>query len=63
MINVSDRGPWRVMVDEKGIPSIASDDFTHDVVLRITGDFEDNIMRKAYAQDLCDSLNSTLSVH
>ncbi len=49
-----DKGPWIVESDGK---SIRSDDFTHDVVLRITGDFYSDEQRKAYAENLAAKLN------
>lgn len=50
-----DRGPWHA--SENGW-MIASDDFRHDVVLKVTGDFEDDASRIAYARTLADRLNS-----
>jgi hypothetical protein len=50
-----DKGPWIVEKDGK---SIMSDDFTHDVVLRITGDFYRDEQRKAYAENLAKKLNA-----
>lgn len=51
--------------DDKGLRSVSSadgffiesDDFTHDVTLRIHGDFESDEQRCAYAQGLADLLN------
>jgi len=37
-----------------------SDDFTHDVILRITGDFYSADQRKAYAENLAKKLNAGL---
>ena len=50
----SDKGPWTTNLDGK---YIQSDDFTHDVILRIGGDFESDEQRRAYAQGLADILN------
>lgn len=50
-----DKGPWSVP-DMTGLV-IESDDFTHDVILRIHGDFESDEQRHAYAQGLADLLN------
>jgi len=51
----SDKGPWSVP-DMTGLV-IESDDFTHDVILRIHGDFESDEQRYAYAHGLADVLN------
>lgn len=52
-----DAGPWTV--SETGC-SIQSDDFTHDVILRVTGDFYDDVQRKAYSDNLAAKLNAGL---
>lgn len=49
-----DKGPWVVSNDGR---EIASDDFTHDVILRVTGDFWSDEQRKAYAENLAAKLN------
>lgn len=49
-----DSGHWTVSADGR---EIASDDFTHDVVLRVTGDFYSDEQRKAYAENLAAKLN------
>lgn len=48
-----DNGPWRV----NDVGNVESDDFTHDVTLQISGDFEDRDNRFAYARELCGRLN------
>lgn len=50
-----DKGPWVVQCQCGSC--IESDDFTHDVILRICGDFESDEQRFAYAQGLADLLN------
>lgn len=60
-----DKGPW--VVDDKMVKGVAggsqrqitvgSDDFTHDVLIRFTGDFANNDERRKYADWLCDALN------
>ena len=52
---VVERGPWRAAKDGK---SIASDDFTHDVVLAISGDFWSDEQRIAYARELARRLTA-----
>jgi hypothetical protein len=54
-----DQGPWRVSADGK---AISSDDFTHDVILRISGDFYDDAQRKRYSENLAVKLNATQPV-
>jgi len=49
-----DKGPWVVSEDGQ---AIESDDFTHDVILRVTGDFYNDEQRKAYAENLAMKLN------
>ena len=50
-----DAGPWMVFENGAGV---ISDDFTHDVILKISGDFADNSDRAAYAEALAAKLNS-----
>ena len=55
-----DKGPWRLLYDdaEDSNPvGIASDDFSRDVVLYVTGDFADNDERRRYCEWLRDALN------
>lgn len=49
-----DKGPWEVSKDGS---AIQSDDFTHDVILRVTGDFYSDEQRKAYSDILAMKLN------
>jgi hypothetical protein len=49
-----DKGPWTVGDDAR---SLRSDDFTHDVVLKLSGDFSDDGQRRRYAEELCSKLN------
>jgi hypothetical protein len=54
-----DKGPWRVFPDEMGTPIyVSSDDFAHDVQLRVFGDFADDAERLAYCEWLAGVLNS-----
>lgn len=43
-----DKGPFKV-INVNGKTIIGSDDFTHDVWLYLTGDFESDEDRQAYA--------------
>lgn len=51
---VWDKGPWRVL---HGGELIASDDFTHDVQLQLSGDFATPEQRLLYAKALASRLN------
>jgi hypothetical protein len=51
-----DRGPWTHLHDRTG-SVIASDDFRHDVVLQVSGDFADEAERLAYCDWLAKTLN------
>jgi hypothetical protein len=55
--HVFDRGPWSVMESE-GRVFVQSDDFTHDVCMRVSGDFAEHAERLAYAADICRRLNA-----
>lgn len=43
-----DAGPWSASADGR---TISSDDFTHDVLLRVSGDFATDEQRKRYADN------------
>lgn len=53
---ILDKGPWHAFCDED-IVYIESDDFTYDVWLEVTGDFEDISGKLAYAHWLAEKLN------
>ena len=46
---------WEASEDGR---TIQDNDFTHDVVLRVVGDFEDNEQRVRYTQRIVDKLNA-----
>ena len=48
-----DHGPW---VATGG--NVYSDDFTHDVMLRVTGDFVTPQQKQEYAEALAEALNN-----
>lgn len=55
-----ENGPWRVQiwnVDSKPRICLLSDDFTHDVVLDIDGDFNCDGDKLKYTQNLAKKLN------
>jgi hypothetical protein len=53
---VPDQGPWEVLPDGT---SIMSDDFDHDVMLKVGGDFYGDADRRAYAVALANVLNGS----
>jgi hypothetical protein len=50
-----DQGPWESSADGK---TISSNDFTHDVILRVSGDFYDDAQRKRYSDNLAVKLTA-----
>jgi hypothetical protein len=50
-----DKGPWYV-IETRGRFSVVSDDFNHDVLLTISGDFDSKESRREYANWLAESL-------
>jgi hypothetical protein len=57
MTHTPDQGPWSVY-EHNGQFSIESQDFRHDVLLRVTGDFFDDTVRREYAQHIVEILNA-----
>ena len=53
-LKLFDSGPWSAVGDR-----VYSSDFTHDVVLRISGDFKNVGQRNQYARALADTLNKS----
>jgi hypothetical protein len=53
-----ENGPWYATEWFDGRVVIQSDDFTHDVALIVTGDFEDDEQRKAYARMIAERLSA-----
>lgn len=53
---VPDAGPWRARLDAQGALLLESDDFNHDVLMRVSGDFAGPDSRLAYGQFLADVL-------
>ena len=52
-----DSGPWVVGPDGR---TLDSEDFTHDVQLKVIGDFFNSEQRKRYADNLAVKLNNKL---
>ena len=48
-----DHGPW---VATNG--NVYSDDFEHDVMLRVSGDFVDSNQKQEYAEAIAEALNN-----
>ena len=55
-----DAGPWKVHPPVKGCDDwhVASDDFSRDVWLQVSGDFKDDADRLAYCEWLAGVLNA-----
>jgi hypothetical protein len=51
-----DTGPWQVSADGR---HISSDNFDHDVMLKVGGDFYDDASRLAYSLKLAERLNGS----
>jgi hypothetical protein len=51
-----DKGPWYYKITDNKL-QVYSTDFTHDVVMYVTGDFLDNKQREYYAKWLIEGLN------
>lgn len=58
-----DKGPWRVVTTPppETATYLESDDFTHDVRLKIAGDFATVADRELYAFALAEALNAAAS--
>ena len=59
-MSAREEGTWSVKVYPKidsNAVYIASDDFHHDVMLRVSGDFADLNQKKAYAEEIAKRLN------
>ena len=55
---MTDKGPWSIFTAQDGtLVGVISDDFEHDVVLRVDGDFEDAAQKTAYCEWLAAKLN------
>lgn len=52
-----DNGPWKLWFRDGVLVGVLSDDSTHDVGLRVDGDFADYDQRLAYCEWLRDRLN------
>lgn len=59
MSEIVERGPFRAFHRKLGSFGVMSEDFTHYVVLHITGDFKDENQRAAYAEEIALRLNQS----
>ena len=59
---VKENGPWNVDDWPGGELVLQSDDFTHDVALIVTGDFETPEQKREYAEEIARRLNGTKPV-
>ena len=60
---IEEHGPWEVQTCPSDTPNeykvvIQSDDFTHDVMLIVDGDFRDFEQKREYATEIAKRLNS-----
>lgn len=59
-----DRGPWHAVVwddkDKMNTVYVASEDFKHDVFLRVYGDFKNLREKMRYAREVADALNAQI---
>ncbi len=56
---MNDKGPWSTLISETDeIIGILSEDFTHDVLLRVDGDFENDSQKIEYCERLAEKLNN-----
>lgn len=55
---VSEKGPWDVEEWSDAQVVIQSRDFTHDVALKVSGDFRSYAQKMAYAHEVCKRLNA-----
>ena len=60
--DIMDKGPWKLFHAMAGhkLTGIISEDFEHDVLLRVSGDFENEEQMKHYCEWLATTLNTSL---
>jgi hypothetical protein len=55
-----DKGPWTLLygaLPDERLVGVISEDFKHDVALKVSGDFEDEAQMEAYCHWLLTVLN------
>jgi hypothetical protein len=55
---ITETGIWKAISGDDGVVGIQSNDFTHDVMLTIDGDFRDIWQKIEYAEEIARRLNS-----
>lgn len=58
---IPEHGPWTAALDADSRLVLSSDDFHHDAMMRVSGDFGDAATRLAYGQFICRVLNAGCS--
>lgn len=53
---ITETGTWKAIKDDQAV-SIQSNDFTHDVMLIVDGDFKDIDQKLEYAKEIARRLN------
>ena len=57
-LGAMDKGPWRLFYSQDtDLLGVISDDFTHDVLLKVSGDFASKKQKKEYCNLLLERLN------
>jgi len=54
---IEEVGPWSAILDSKNEPAIISDDFSHDVWMRVSGDFGSAERKLEYCAEIARRLN------
>ncbi len=55
---IPEHGLWTAALDSDGRLVLSSDDFHHDAMMRVSGDFADAATRLTYGEFLCRVLNA-----
>jgi hypothetical protein len=58
---VRERGPWNVYIKDGRAIGVLSEDFHHDALLRVSGDFADDAKRLEYCQLIAALLNEAIA--
>lgn len=59
---VQEDGPWATYIASDGRIGVASEDFHHDAILWVYGDFVDNEEELSYAVEIAKRLNAGKAV-
>jgi hypothetical protein len=55
---IREAGPWQVYAVAACRIGVASEDFTHDAILWVNGNFKDEGQKLAYAEEIARRLNA-----